>query len=269
LAVRYEVVADHIVQVTIDRPERRNALDLAHMDALATCWRRFRDDEDAWVAVITGVEGSFCAGADLKDYAPLQRQLRQLISEGATEWEGYRLDSGFVAVLRNFELYKPVVAAVNGHCLAGGMELLGGSDIRIASDNATFGVIEPRRGLFAGGGTTARLPRQLQWPAAMELLLTGEKLPASRALQLGLVNEVTTPDQLLDRAMYWARTICRNAPLAVQATKESALRGFAAATLVDAYAIEDELAVRVSRTEDAQEGPRAFVEKREPVWKGR
>jgi enoyl-CoA hydratase len=269
MTVRYELNEEHIVVVTIDRPERKNALDLAHMDALAKCWMRFRDDDDAWVAIITGVGDSFCSGADLKDYAPLQKEIRRRRAEGIEELDGFRLDAGFIAVLRGFDLYKPIVAAVNGYCLAGGMELLGGTDLRIAAEDATFGVIEPRRGLFAGGGTTARLPRQLAWPAAMELLLTGEKIPAARAFQLGLLNEVVARDEVLDRALSWARAIGRNAPLAVRATKESALRGFAAATLADAYVIEDELATRIASTDDAREGARAFLEKREPAWKGR
>jgi enoyl-CoA hydratase len=269
MSVRYEVADDHIVLVTIDRPERMNALDLAHMDALAGCWERFRDDDDAWAAVLTGVGKSFSAGADLKDYAPIQKDVRRLLSEGVKELDGHRLDAGFIAVLRGVEMYKPIVAAVNGYCLAGGMELLGATDIRIAGESATFGVIEPRRGLFAGGGTTARLPRQLCWPAAMELLLTGEKVPASRALQLGLLNEVVPDDQVVERALEWARIIRLNAPLAVRATKESALRGLAAGSLAEAYAIEDELARRIAPTDDAREGPRAFIEKRDPVWTGR
>ena len=253
--------------VTLDRPERRNALDLAHMDALARAWSSYRDDDDAWVAVITGVEDSFCAGADLKDYAPLQKEIRQRLARGETEMDGYRLDSGFRAVLRGFDLYKPIVAAVNGYCLAGGMELLGATDIRIAAESATFGVIEPRRGLFAGGGTTARLPRQIPWPAAMELLISGESVSARRALEMGLVNEVVPADQLLRRALEWARTIRKNAPLAVRATKESALRGLAAGSLQEAYEIENDLANQIAVTVDAVEGPAAFVAKRQPVWR--
>jgi enoyl-CoA hydratase len=148
------------------------------------------------------------------------------------------------------------------------MEMLGGADIRIATEYATFAVMEPKRGVFAGGGTTTRLPRQLNFPAAMEFLLTAEAFPAKRALELGLINEIVTEDELLDKAYSWARRITVNAPLAVQATKESVLRGMKE-TMADAYKIESELSKRVFATEDAQEGPRAFAEKRPPVWKAR
>ena len=146
--------------------------------------------------------------------------------------------------------------------------MLGGVDIRIATPNAIFGVMEPKRGLFAGGGTTARLPRQLNFPAAMEFLLTAEAFPASRALELGLINEIVEPDQLMDRALDWAHRITANAPVAVQATKESVLRGLAG-TLDDAYGIEQELSSMVFATDDAKEGPKAFKEKREPNGQGR
>jgi enoyl-CoA hydratase len=128
--------------------------------------------------------------------------------------------------------------------------------------------MEPKRGLFAGGGTTARLPRQLAFPAAMEFLLTAEAFPAERALELGLLNEIVPEDDLLDRAYEWARRIAANAPLAVQATKESVLRGLST-TLDEAYAIEQALSQEIFQTEDAKEGPKAFAEKRPPVWKAK
>jgi enoyl-CoA hydratase len=171
-------------------------------------------------------------------------------------------------VLRDVKIYKPIIAAVDGPCVAGGMEMLGGVDIRIATHNASFGVMEPARGLFAGGGTTARLPRQLAFPAAMEFLLTADPFPASRALELGLINEIVEPDDLLDRAFHWASRITKNAPLAVQATKESVIRGMST-TLADAYVIEQELSQKIFASEDAKEGPAAFAEKRPPQWKGR
>ena len=152
--------------------------------------------------------------------------------------------------------------------MAGGMELLGGTDIRIASTNAEFSVTEVRRGLFAGGGTPARLPRQMSWPAAMELLLVADNISAERAFQLGLVNSVVEPDKLMEVAYEWARKIAANAPISVQQTKKAALASLAVGSLEDAYAVEDECANTVFATEDAQEGARAFLEKREPVWKG-
>jgi enoyl-CoA hydratase len=178
------------------------------------------------------------------------------------------LSDGTYAVLRNVQIYKPIIAAVGGPCVAGGMEMLGGADIRIATPDATFGVMEPKRGLFAGGGTTVRLPRQIAFPAAMEFLLTAERFPAARALELGLINEIVPRDELLERAREWAARINANAPLAVQATKESVMRGLAL-DLEGAYQVEQEMSVRVFSSEDAKEGPKAFAEKRPPKWQGR
>src|SRR4051794_39169096 len=235
-----------------------------HFRDLTRAWRRFKDDPDAWVAIITGVDDAYCVGADLKTYIPQVTALAEKIGSGeVTEVDGCRLTDGTYAVLRNVELYKPIIAAVNGPCVAGGMEMLGGIDIRIATPNAKFGVMEPKRGLFAGGGTTVRLPRQLAFPAAMEFLLTAEAFPAERALELGLLNEIVPEDELLDRAYGWARRINENAPLAVQATKESVLRGLAL-DLEAAYAVEQEISSVVFQSEDAKEGPKAFAEKRPP-----
>jgi enoyl-CoA hydratase len=268
MPIHYEQDADHVVLITIDRPEARNALDLYHFRDLAGAWRRFKDDPDAWVAIITGTGDAFMAGADLKTYIPQITKLqKEIVAGGVKEIDGCRLSDGTYAVLRNVKIYKPIIAAVNGPCVAGGMEMLGGIDIRIASPDATFGVMEPKRGLFAGGGTTVRLPRQLAFPAAMEFLLTAERFSAQRALELGLLNEIVEGD-LLARAREWAARITANAPLAVQATKESVLRGLAV-TMEEAYAIETELAGVVFQSEDAKEGPAAFAEKRPPEWKGR
>ena len=269
MPIHYEPTDDHIVVITIDRPERKNALDLHHFRDLAAAWRDFRDDDDLWVAVITGVDGCFMSGADLRDYIPQITALSQQISSGeVTEIDGCRLSDGTEAVLRNVELYKPIVAAIDGPCVAGGMEMLGGIDIRIASDRATFGVLEPKRGLFAGGGTTARLPRQLPYAAAMEFLLLAEEVPASRALDLGLLNAVVPADDVLTTALSWAGRILANGPLAVRATKESVVRGMKG-TLRDAYKIESELSAQVFASEDAKEGPAAFAEKRPPRWQNR
>jgi enoyl-CoA hydratase len=269
MPIHYEKNDEHIVKITIDRPEARNALDLYHFRDLAAAWRRFKDDEDAWVAIVTGVERNFMVGADLKTYIPQITDLQKKIaSSEVTEIDGCRLSDGTYAVLRNVRLYKPVIAAVNGPCVAGGMEMLGGADIRVATHHASFGVMEPRRGLFAGGGTTVRLPRQLNFPAAMEFLLTAERFPAERALALGLINEIVDEDVLIEKAYDWARRITVNAPMAVQATKESVMRGLAL-SLDEAYAVETEMSKRVFQSEDAKEGPKAFAEKREPRWTGR
>jgi enoyl-CoA hydratase len=264
--IHYEPRPDHLLLITIDRPERKNALDLYHFRDLAQAWRDFRDDDDLWVAVITGVDGCFMAGADLKDYIPQITELSKKIGSGeVTEIDGCRLSDGTEAVLRNVDLYKPVIAAIDGPCVAGGMEMLGGVDIRVASDRATFGVLEPKRGLFAGGGTTARLPRQLPYAAAMELLLLAEPVPAARAFDLGLLNQVVAADQVMPVALDYAARILANGPLAVRATKESVIRGMKG-TLRDAYKIEQELSQVVFASDDAKEGPRAFTEKRAPQW---
>jgi enoyl-CoA hydratase len=226
MAIHYEKDDEHIVLITIDRPEARNSADMEHFKQLRESWERFRDDDDAWVAIITGVQDAFFSGADLKRYVPeITKFQKQIADEGLEEINGYRLDDGTKSVLRNFELNKPVIAAVNGFCTAGGMEMLGGTDIRVAVPQAKFAVMEPKRGLFAGGGTTVRLPRQIPWPLAMEFLLCADLIPAERAYEMGLLNAVVEADQLLPTAYEFARRMTANAPLAVQATKQSALFG--------------------------------------------
>jgi enoyl-CoA hydratase/carnithine racemase len=226
MPIHYEQDDEHIVLITIDRPEARNSADMEHFKLLREAWERFRDDSDAWIAIVTGVGEAFFAGADLKKYVPeITKFQKQIADEGLQEINGYRLDDGTKSVLRNFDLDKPVIAAVNGFCTAGGMEMLGGTDIRVACPEAKFAVMEPKRGLFAGGGTTVRLPRQIPWPLAMEFLLCADLIPAERAYAMGLLNAVVPKDQLLDTAYEFARRITANAPLAVQATKKSALLG--------------------------------------------
>src|SRR3954465_6821822 len=253
MPIHYEA-DDHVAVITIDRPETRNALDMYHFRDLASAWRRFKDAPEVWAAIITGVDDAFMSGADLKTFIPQVTELQKQIAAGdVKEVDGCRLSDSVYAVLRNVKIFKPIIAAVGGPCVAGGMEMLGGVDIRIATPDATFGVMEPKRGLFAGGGTTVRLPRQLAFPAAMEFLLTAERFPAQRAMELGLLNEIVPREELLDRARQWAHRITANAPLAVQATKESVLKGL----LVDlehAYKIESEISGRVFQTEDAKEG---------------
>jgi enoyl-CoA hydratase len=270
LPIHYEKDDEHIVLITIDRPPR-NALDMYHFRDLANAWRTFKDDDDAWVAIVTGVEESFCAGADLKTYIPQITELQSQISKGdVKEIDGCRLSDGTYAVLRppQVKIYKPIIAAVNGFCTAGGMEMLGGVDIRVACPEAKFAVMEPKRGLFAGGGTTVRLPRQIPFPQAMEFLLCADLIPAERAFEMGLLNQIVPRHELLDAAYAYARRITANAPLAVQKTKESVLRCLGL-QLEDAFALEAELSSFVFQSEDAKEGPKAFAEKRKPVWQGR
>ena len=180
MSIDYVTGDDHVVTITINRPEARNSMDMEHFFQLRQAWDRFGEDDDAYVAIVTGVGKDFCVGADLKTYIPQITELQSKMKDGTRPEElgGYRLDDGVKAVLRGTKLYKPIIAAVNGTCVAGGMEMLGGTDLRVASDTATFGVMEPKRGLFAGGGTTVRLPRQVPWPAAMELLLCADQVPA-------------------------------------------------------------------------------------------
>ncbi|MFN8036681.1 MAG: enoyl-CoA hydratase-related protein [Acidimicrobiia bacterium] len=269
MAIHYELDGEHIVRITIDRPEARNSADMEHFKLLREAWDRFHDDADAWVAIVTGVGDAFFTGADLKKYVPeITRVAKEIQEKGLSELNGYRLDDGTKAVLRGAKIYKPIIAAVNGFCTAGGMEMLGGCDIRLAVPEAKFAVMEPKRGLFAGGGTTVRLPRQIPFPQAMEFLLCADLIEAPRALDMGLLNAVVPREQLLDTAYEYARRITANAPLAVQATKQSVLEGLAM-DMNAAYKNESRLSSMIFATEDAKEGPKAFAEKRPPVWQGR
>jgi enoyl-CoA hydratase len=252
---------DHIVTITINRPQTRNSLDMNHFRDLTGAWTEFRDDPAARVAVGTGVGPAFCTGADLKTFIP---ELTGAIPRPP----GWNADDAIHAVLHRFPVYKPIVAAVNGVCVAGGMEMLGSTDIRVAVPAARFGVTEPRHGLFAGGGTTVRLPRQIPYPLAMEILLTADMVPAERALAMGLLNKVVDDDQLMDTAYDYAQRIAANGPLAVSATKQSALEGLTM-DMASAFDNETRHSDRVFATEDAKEGPRAFAEKRKPIWRGR
>jgi enoyl-CoA hydratase len=269
MSIDYVADDDHVVTITINRPEARNAMDMEHFFQLRQAWERFGNDDDAYVAIITGVGQDFCVGADLKTYIPQITELAKTLKSGeVTEVGGYKLDDGVKAVLRGTKLYKPIIAAVNGNCVAGGMEMLGGTDLRVAADTASFGVLEPKRGLFAGGGTTVRLPRQIPYPAAMELLLCADRVSAARAFEMGLLNEVCRPADLMERAHAYARRITANGPFAVRKTKESVLRGLGT-DMSSAYKIESEISGEVFASEDAKEGPLAFAEKRPPNWKNR
>ncbi len=269
MPIHYTLDDEHIVLITIDRPEARNSADMEHFKLLREAWDRFNADENAWVAIITGVEDTFFVGADLKKYVPeITKYQREIAEKGLTEIDGYRLDDGTKAVLRGAKIWKPIIAAVNGFCAAGGMEMLGGVDIRVACPEAQFAVMEPKRGLFAGGGTTVRLPRQIPFPLAMEFLLCADLISAARAYEMGLLNAIVPREELLDAAYAYARRITANAPLAVQATKQSVWEGLGM-NLRDAYKNESALSSMIFQTEDAKEGPRAFAEKRAPNWQGK
>jgi len=245
----------HIVTITINRSEARNSLDMAHFRDLAHAWAAFRDDASAWVAVITGVGRDSCTGADLKKFIPE-------LTGDLPQPDGWDKNDAIHAVLHRFPVYKPIVAAVNGTCVAGGFEMLGSTDIRVAVPEARFALMEPRRGLFAGGGSTVRLPRQLPYAFAMELMLTADIVDAERALAMGLINRVVGADELMDTAYDYAERIAANAPLAVFATKQSAVEGLAL-DLDAAYENETRHSDRVFATEDAN------AEKRPPRWQAR
>ena len=267
--VLYEL-DDHVATITLNRPEAMNSLSRPLLVELRDGFDRFRKDDDARVAIITGAGGkAFSAGADLKEMAGGGRG-------GGERKEGERPPSALSRLLSRrvgylfggTELWKPLVAAINGYCLAGGLELALACDIRIASTTSRFGLTEVTRGIIAGGGGTQRLPRTVPLPIAMELLFTGRHATAEEAERWGLVNRVVEPDQVMPVALEMARTIAANAPLAVRASKEAALRGLGM-SLEEGLRLEGYLSHAVVSTEDAREGPRAFAEKRKPKFQGR
>lgn len=251
-------VQDGIATITINRPERLNAMDGEHYELLSQAWIRVRDDDAIRCAVITGAgDKSFSTGADLKSHVGRKQTAQSL-------WltqQGQLLNRGL-------EVWKPIIAAVNGYCLGGGMTLLLATDVRIAVPHATFGVSEVKRGLVPANGGTQRLLDQLPYAVGMDLLLTGRAISAEEALRWGLVNQVVEPARLMDAAMERARTIAANAPLAVQAAKELAIRS-RDVDLATGLRMEQVVTRVLSATEDVAEGKAAFAEKRPPKFQGR
>jgi enoyl-CoA hydratase len=245
---------DGIAIVTINRPQAMNSLTREMLVALDAVFADFDRDPDLRVAILTGAgDRAFCAGMDLKEAIPLVTAGDEMGYEDHTK--------------RQFsDVFKPIVAAVNGHCIAGGLEMLQGTDLRVAAEHATFGLGEVRFGLVPTGGSHVRLPRQIPWAVAMELLLTGQPIDAGRAYDIGLVNRVVPREDLMPAALDLARKIAENGPLAVRTAKEIAVRSLA---LESGFVLEKSLGARVLSSEDAREGPRAFVEKRPPRFKGR
>ncbi|QDX81208.1 enoyl-CoA hydratase [Denitratisoma sp. DHT3] len=243
-----------IALMTINRPEAMNSFTKEMLIGMDAAFDDFNADPDLWVAVITGAgQKAFCAGMDLKDALPA-------IAGGDSM--GYEDPAK-----RPFQnIYKPIIAAVNGVCIAGGLEFLQGMDIRIAAENAIFGLGEVRWGVVPAGGTHIRLPQQIPWAVAMELLLTGNNIDAKRAYDIGLINKIVPADKLLDEALAWAEKICQNGPLAVRTAKEIAVR---ALNNEPKFVLEKTMSARVFQSEDAKEGPRAFAEKRKPNYTGR
>lgn len=247
----------HVVTIAYNRPDRRNAINGEMRQALNAAWARFRDDPDAWVAVLTGEGPSFCAGADLKDGAG-----------AAGTWTGSFWE---IPTLNSFEsgweIFKPTIAAVRGHCLGYGLTAALACDFVVAADDATFGFPEVRIGVPTIVGAI-RLPDRVAWSAAMELLLTGERVDAGRAAELGLVWKVVPTDQVEDTATDLAARLCRAAPLAARATKEMAVRSRRLPWL-ESVRMGETMRRAASATDDAEEGVAAWAEGREPEWRGR
>ena len=243
----------HLLVITIDRPEAMNALAPEMMFQLEDAFTELRDESELRAAVITGAgERAFCAGADL----------------GRMADRAVRADPRRLQLFNGLQVKKPIVGAINGHCLAGGLGVALLCDVRIASENATFGCMGTARGILPGAGQTVRLPHVVGITNAMWLLLSGERIPASEALRIGLVNRVVAPGEALNAGLEWAGILASRAPLAVQATKESALRGMTL-PLEEALRLEGQLGAPVAASADAQEGILAFNEKRTPHWQGR
>ncbi len=258
-AVLYEK-RGRIAYVTINRPEAMNAINADVRRGVADAFEDFRRDPEAWVAILTGAgDRAFSAGADLKEMS--QR------SQSAGREDDFWAPSP-VTLVRGMEVWKPIIAAVNGYCLAGGLELALACDIRVAAEHATFALTEVTRGILPAGGGTQRLPRTIPFGIALEMLFTGDRIDAHEAWRIGLVNRVVPAAELMPTAQALARRICQNAPLSVRAVKELAYRG-RNLTLEEGLR-EESMTDRIIRTtEDSREGPRAFAEKREPEWKGR
>jgi enoyl-CoA hydratase len=257
-----------IAYITLNRPDALNAIDPEMAVQLADTWQDFHDDGSLRCAIITGAgDQAFCTGGDLKKMLTLVTGAREPETEA---------DKRFVTekehmekfVLRDYEIYKPIIAAINGHVIAAGFELLLSTDIRVASENALFGFQEVKWSLFTGGGCTVRLWRQIPYVMTMELLLTGDLIDAREAHRIGVVNRVVAPDKVMEEAERFAQTISKNGPLAVSGAKKSILKSIGIPTS-DGLAIETTIANRVWESEDAREGLSAFKEKREPHFKGK
>lgn len=247
----------HVATITYQRPAALNAINGEMRKALNAAWTRFQEDEEAWVAIVTGAGRAFCAGADLRD------------GEGsAGTWPGSFWEIPTANSFESgWEIWKPTIAAVNGHCLGYGLTAVAACDFVIASEHATFGFPEVGIGVPTIVGAI-RLPGRVGWANAMELLLTGDRIDAERALEIGLAWKVVPHDSLLDEARDLADRLCRAAPLAARATKEMAWRG-QRLPFTDAVRFGETMRRVAARTEDAAEGRAASVEGRAPEWKGR
>jgi enoyl-CoA hydratase len=259
--------ADGVMTLTLNRPEARNALSPEMLVRLAHAWYEFRDTKDLRVAILTGAgDESFCAGGDLKRTMPLITGARQPEDEWDDKLMG-NLQQFLDAILRGFELYKPVIAAVNGEALGGGTEITNACDLRVAAEHAVFGTPEAKVGLLPGGGSLTRLPRQVPYAKALEILMIGDSFSAREALQMGLLNYVVPKQDLMAKARELAGKLAANGPRAIQKIKEGVIRS-SGRPMAEALEIEDEVSAVVMSSKDAREGPRAFKEKRKPQFTG-
>jgi len=258
--VSYEYILvenqDHITTITLNRPDSLNSINFEMNAELYDAWGTFRDDNDQWVAILTGAgDRSFSAGADLKAVAARDpNAIRKMPPVG------------FGAITKRMNIYKPMIAAINGYALGGGLEMAMACDIRIASEKASFGQPEVRWAMLANAGVMSRLPRLVPRAIAMRMLLTGERINAEEGYRVGLINEVVPLEQLMPRALEIAKTIATNGPLAVRYCKQVVLRGLSM-SLEDSLELEDDLSRLNAATEDNKEGPKAFAEKRTPDFK--
>ena len=257
----------HVVTITLNRPAKKNAFNAEVLCRLCDAWDMIDADDDVRAAIMTGAGGNFSAGADL------DRLVGALTSGKPAEdefEERIRQDFSLIykGFLKDFRPATPIIAAVEGYCYAGGIEILQAFDVRVAAEGAQIAVSEVQRGLFPMSGSTVRLPRQIPWTIAMEMLITGEPISGRRAYEVGLVGHVVPDGTTLGRARQIADRIAANGPLAVRNIKASVLAADALPES-DAYRRELELGMEVMASNDAKEGPRAFLEKRAPNFTGR
>ncbi len=248
---------DRIATFTINRPEAMNSLNLQILQEFKDAMADFRDDPEVWVGIITGAgDKAFCAGADIKETLPTLKR------PASPPWNAPS------AHMRGFELWKPIIAAINGMALGGGMEVVLSCDIRIASEQARLGLPEVTLGLLPGWGGTQKLPRMVSWCKACEMLFCARIIDAKEAERIGLINAVVPQEEVMSTAVKWAKTICKAGPLAVRAAKEAMVRGYSM-SLDDGMRLECALNTYLAQTDDFDEGVGAFIEKRKPVYKGK
>jgi enoyl-CoA hydratase len=260
---------DGIAVVTLNNPAKHNAYSPEMFCRLTDLWREIAVDPSVRVVLLTGAgDRAFSSGGDLGHLVPLATGARQPADEWDRRWVAEQQTIVDGALLRDVPFYKPVVAAINGLAVAGGFEFMLSTDIRIASRHATFRLSEVRRGIIPSGGSLTRLTRQIGWVYAMEIILAAEPIDAERALAMGLVNRVVEADELMPTALDFCARIAEGAPLALALAKEAMVRSNGL-PLPDGFRIERECQNKVMATEDAREGPRAFMEKRPPVFVGR